>query len=440
MRMSRTFSHSFHTQPGFRVSSWHTERNLIACIGLTRISGRITGNPEAEATLQRQRGLVLPNAKVLTDPVLKRLGTNRYLPARRVRSLPVCRLARSWAAFAIILITFRGKRNLRLGVRLARPIFMKDAVFGMKCAVVVLLALSGIAAVRAAAPSNRPRILGVAHMALYVSDLEKARQFYEEFLGYQEPYTLKREDASVRIVFIKINEDQYLELFREKPKEDGQLNHISFYTDSADAMRDYLAARGVKAPEKVGKGKIGNANFNIVDPDNHTVEIVQYEQDGWTRKAQGKYIPDTRISTRIMHVGVTVRKLDAATNFYGSVLGFQEFWRGSSSGKTLSWVNMRVPNGSDYLEFMLYSKPPDAKELGVKNHICLLTPDIEKAVAELKGRAKATSYTQPIEIKVGKNGKRQANVFDPDGTRVELMEPNTFDGKVVPPSTAPPPD
>ena len=89
---------------------------------------------------------------------------------------------------------------------------------------------------------------------------------------------------------------------------------------------------------------------------------------------------------------------------------------------------------------MLNSKPPDAKELGVKNHICLLTPDIEKAVAELKGRAKATSYTQPIEIKVGKNGKRQANVFDPDGTRVELMEPNTFDGKVVPPSTAPPPD
>jgi len=317
---------------------------------------------------------------------------------------------------------------------------MKDAVFGMKCAVVALLALSGIAAVQAAAPLNRPRILGVAHMALYVSDLEKARQFYEEFLGYQEPYTLKREDGLVRIVFIKINEDQYLELFREKPKEDGQLNHISFYTDSADAMRDYLAARGVKAPEKVGKGKIGNANFNIVDPDNHTVEIVQYEPDSWTRKAQGKYIADTRISTRILHVGVTVRKLDAATNFYGSILGFQEFWRGSSSGKTLSWVNMRVPNGSDYLEFMLYSKPPNAKELGVKNHICLLTPDIEKAVAELKGRAEAASYTQPIEIKVGKNGKRQANLFDPDGTRVELMEPNTCDGKVVPPSTAPPPD
>jgi catechol 2,3-dioxygenase-like lactoylglutathione lyase family enzyme len=306
-------------------------------------------------------------------------------------------------------------------------------------ALLLLLLVAGMAMGAAEGPS-RPRMLGVSHIALYVSDLEKARQFYEEFLGYEEPYTLKREDGSVRIAFVKINEDQYIELFRENPKHDGQLNHIAFYTDSADGMREYLGARGVKVPEKVGKGKIGNLNFTVVDPDGHTIEIVQYEPDSWTREAKGKYLPDAGVSEHMMHVGVTVRKLDAAMNFYGGILGFQEFWRGSSSGKTLSWVNMRVPNGKDYLELMLYSKPMDAKELGGKNHICLVTPDIEKAVAELKRRAAAAGYTQAIEIKVGKNGKRQANLFDPDGTRVELMEPNTFDGKPVPSSTAPPPE
>jgi lactoylglutathione lyase len=55
-------------------------------------------------------------------------------------------------------------------------------------------------------------------------------------------------------------------------------------------------------------------------------------------------------------------------------------------------------------------------------------------------RAGAAGYTQPIESKVGRNGKRQANLFDPDGTRVELMEPKTFDGKAVPSSTARPPE
>jgi lactoylglutathione lyase len=42
-------------------------------------------------------------------------------------------------------------------------------------------------------------------------------------------------------------------------------------------------------------------------------------------------------------------------------------------------------------------------------------------------------------MQVGKNGKRQVNLYDPDGTRVELMEANTVDGKPVAPSTAPPP-
>jgi catechol 2,3-dioxygenase-like lactoylglutathione lyase family enzyme len=287
---------------------------------------------------------------------------------------------------------------------------------------------------------KRPRVLGVAHMALFVSDLQKARAFYKDLLGYEEPYTLQRDDHSDRIAFIKINEDQYVELFAETPKQDGHLNHIAFFTDSAEKMRAYLASQGVQVPEKVGKGKIGNSNFNITDPDGHTVEIVQYELDSWTRREKGKYLPDTRISQHMAHVGVLIGALDPAMKFYRDILGFQEFWRGGASpGKVLSWVNMRVPDGGDYLEFMLYSTPPDAEQMGVKNHLCLLTPDITKAVATLEARPARKNYTRSIEIKVGVNGKRQANLFDPDGTRIELMEPNTLDGKPAPSSTAPAP-
>ena len=286
---------------------------------------------------------------------------------------------------------------------------------------------------------KRPHILGVAHMALFVSDLQKARAFYEDFLGYEEPYLLQREDGSDRIAFIKINENQYLELFAESPKEDGHLNHISFLTDSAENMRVYLESRGVKVPDKVSKGRIGNLNFNVIDPDGHIVEIVQYQSDSWTTRERGKFMPETRISTHIAHIGVLIGALEPAMKFYGGILGFQEFWRGSSSGIVLSWVNMRVPDGADYLEFMLYDKRPDADQIGVRNHICLITPDIKKAVAILEARPARRNYNRPIEIKVGKNGKRQANLFDPDGTRIELMEPNTVDGKPVPSSIAPPP-
>ena len=103
----------------------------------------------------------------------------------------------------------------------------------------------------------------------------------------------------------------------------------------------------------------------------------------------------------------------------------------------VSWVNMRVPDGQDYLEMMLYNTLPDADKRGTKNHICLVVPDVEKAVATLKSRPAYETYGQEIEVKTGVNHKRQANLFDPDGTRIEVMEADTFDGKPVSPSVAP---
>lgn len=303
-----------------------------------------------------------------------------------------------------------------------------------------LLFLSALAVAAQSQPVRRPRILGVAHIALYVRDLNAARAFYKGFLGYEEPFGLPRKDGSgERIAFLKINEDQYLELFAENPGKDGALNHIAFYTDDANGMRDYLASRGVPVPERVGKGQIGNLNFNITDPDGHTVEIVQYAADGRTRRERGRFLGERRISLRMGHIGILAGDLGAAQKFYGDILGFREVWRGGGSPRQLSWVNMKVPDGEDYLELMLYSKYPDAEQLGVKNHICLVTPDIERAVRSLRELPEWKSYGREIEIKIGVNRKRQANLFDPDGTRVELMEPDTVDGKPAPQSSAPPP-
>ncbi len=290
--------------------------------------------------------------------------------------------------------------------------------------------------------AERPRILGVAHMALYVKDLAKTRQFYEQFLGFGEPFTLppKGGGTGVRIAFIKVNDNQYIEIFNEKDRGEGQLNHISIYTENADKMRDYLARIGVEVPEKVGKGQTLNKNFNIKDPDGHIVEIVEYQPDSWTAREKGKFMPDTRMADHIMHVGVLVGDLDKSLAFYHGILGFNEFWRGSGSGKSLSWVNMRVPEGQDYVELMLYNNSLPAPEArGGKNHMSLTVPDAQKALEELKKRAARGLYDKAMEIQIGVNKKRQINLFDPDGTRVELMEPNTIDGKPVPSSTAPAP-
>jgi catechol 2,3-dioxygenase-like lactoylglutathione lyase family enzyme len=131
--------------------------------------------------------------------------------------------------------------------------------------------------------------------------------------------------------------------------------------------------------------------------------------------------------------------LDSAMMFYGDILGFKETWRGSSNGTMLSWVNMKVPDGDDYVEFMLYEKAPSVDRMGTMNHICLVVVDVAASGKILQSRKLPDGCKLPTELKTGINRKRQINYYDGDGTRVEIMEPKTIDGLPVPSSTAPAP-
>ncbi|WP_051669487.1 VOC family protein [Bryobacter aggregatus] len=278
-----------------------------------------------------------------------------------------------------------------------------------------------------AAELKRPKITGVAHIALYVSDMEKAREYYHGLLGFSEPYSLQNPDGSLSMTFFKVNDRQYIELFPEKKANTDRLNHISVETDDIEGMRNYLASKGVAVPEKVGIGRIKNKNFNVKDPDGNTIEFVQYEPDGWSMREKGK-LQARGVSSHIMHVGVIVTALEPSMRFYRDLLGFQEFWRGSKDEKVLSWVNLRVPDGEDYIELMLYAQKPEETKRGSAHHLCLAVPDIKQALAVLETLPARKNYTRPLEIRTGINRRRQLNLFDPDGTRAELMETKTVDG------------
>jgi lactoylglutathione lyase len=288
---------------------------------------------------------------------------------------------------------------------------------------------------------KRPRIVGVSHAAFFVSDMAKARAFYEGFLGFQSPFSIPRPKGG-DLVWIKINDHQSVELFpgSEIAPDADRLYHIAVEVEDADAMVAYLRSKGVHGLPPTGAplGKIGNKNFTIKDPSGNGVEFVQYMPDGWTVREKGKFLPDTRISKRMSHVGVMVGQLDASLKFYGDILGFKEIWRGGAA-KTLSWVNLQVPDGQDYVEFMLYEKYPSTDRLRTMHHICLEVPDVAKAGEILQGRPYPEGSKPATPMKEGVNGKRQINYYDIDGTRVEVMEPGTFDGKPRPPSTAPAP-
>ena len=287
----------------------------------------------------------------------------------------------------------------------------------------------------------RPRITGVSHAAFFVSDMAKARAFYEGFLGFASPYAIPRPKGG-ELVWIKINDRQSVELFPggEVAPDADRLYHIAVEVDDADAMLAYLRAKGVAGlppGPSAPLGRIGNKNFTIKDPAGNGVEFTEYTPAGWTVREKGKFLPDTRVAQRMSHVGVMTGELEASLKFYGEILGFKETWRGSSGGRTLNWVNLRVPEGEDYVEFMLYDKYPTGDRLKTMHHICLEVPDAAQAGALLATRTYPAGSKPMTEMKVGVNGKRQINYYDIDGTRVEVMEPGTADGEPRPSSPAP---
>ncbi|SPE29949.1 Glyoxalase/bleomycin resistance protein/dioxygenase [Acidobacteriia bacterium SbA2] len=277
--------------------------------------------------------------------------------------------------------------------------------------------------------THRPPIVGIAHIALKTDNLAGARDFYGRTLGFQEPFSVRvaknsRSDLAgspgdLIMTFFKVNDHQYIELTPDltSPTED-RLSHIAFETTDIRALRDYLAANGLEVPATLKPGVAGNLSFAVKDPDGHTVEFVEYIEGSLHSRNFGKFLPDTRISQHMIHVGVTVRDRAAADHFYKDILGFQSIWYGGMTDDRVDWVDMRVPDGTDWLEYMLNVRDPSPRTLGVMHHFALGVPDIHAAYKEVMSRGYKAE-----EPKIGRDGKWQLNLYDPDYTRAELMEP-----------------
>jgi len=274
--------------------------------------------------------------------------------------------------------------------------------------------------------AERPPIVGIAHVALRVANLAKAEGFYSGVLGFDAPFRLYAENGESRLVYFKINDRQYVELMPGlSAGEDDRLGHIAFETTNLSALRNYLAEQGVRVPAQTTKGDDGNVSMMVVDPDGHQIEFVQYLPDSLYLKARGSYLTKERIADRLIHVGAIVSDVAAADHFYKQILGFSEIWRGGTTDNSTDWINMKVPDGTDYLEYMVINRKLDRRQLGVLHHLALQVSDIQKALETVRERFHDGDSNSVQSPQVGRSNRWQLNLYDPDGTRTEVMEPFT---------------
>jgi catechol 2,3-dioxygenase-like lactoylglutathione lyase family enzyme len=262
-------------------------------------------------------------------------------------------------------------------------------------------------------PSDaRPRITGINHVAFRVSDPAAARRFYSETLGL----SAQPPAGDARLVY-DIGRRQRVVLEPGLPAgEDERLSHLAFETVDVNALAAFLTSRQVPVQPA---NQCHPQGIRVGDPDGHVIEFVpaRWPPEGTRAGAE------RALSTRLLHAGLTIRDEMAAHRFYRDTLGFSEIWRGGRKEGVTQWVNMRVPDGTDYLEYMLVGSAPDRRQRGVLHHLCLLVPDVQAAWEEVVRRTPEPSHASLSPPNVGVNGRWQLNLFDPDGTRTELMEP-----------------
>jgi catechol 2,3-dioxygenase-like lactoylglutathione lyase family enzyme len=162
----------------------------------------------------------------------------------------------------------------------------------------------------------------------------------------------------------------------------------------------------------------GNISFMVDDPEGRRIEFVQYMPGSIHETRFGKLLPDTRVSDHMIHAGFIVNDRAAEDHFYKEILGFELMWYGGMKDDEVKWVDMRVPDGTDWIEYMLGNANPSVHTRGVMNHLALGVKDVQAANKTIIDHG----FTPGEKPKIGRDGKWQLNLYDADQTRVETME------------------
>ena len=279
------------------------------------------------------------------------------------------------------------------------------------------LACAATALMGAGPPEVRPAITGIAHLAVYSRDMAKSEHFYTHVLGARKGMDPENA-AGVRFYF---SSRQFVEVL-PAPTGHGAslLAHAAYLTTDAARLRSWFMGQGMTELGPVQGVAGGDRWFVTHDPEGNEVQFVQSASPDATA------VPGA-ISSRVIHVGYAVHDRAKQDSFYRRLLGFRPYWFGAFEPTKVDWVSQQAPDGRDWIEYMMVGPGSDvpiakvnANQLGVLNHLSLGVSNMQAAVTTLYRESRLSPRHDGPQM--GLDGKWQVNFYDPDGTRVELME------------------
>jgi lactoylglutathione lyase len=137
----------------------------------------------------------------------------------------------------------------------------------------------------------------LGHVGLGVTDLTRALHFYCDQLGLTEAFRLKKPDGTPSLVYLRINNNNFVELF-PGAKEQGTLprgataiRHLGLFVKDLQSTLHILKERGYPiSDEAIEQAKVPKADGTLMtfvkDPDGNAVELSQITPDSLQAKSR----------------------------------------------------------------------------------------------------------------------------------------------------------
>jgi lactoylglutathione lyase len=116
--------------------------------------------------------------------------------------------------------------------------------------------------------AERPRLVGINHVALEVGDLEEALEFYGRI------FQLGRIDHEPGMAFIDMG-DQFLALSEGRTSPPDESRHFGLVVEDKEAVREVLRDEGIEVPS----GRF----LDFRDPWGNLIQIVDYRDIQFTK-------------------------------------------------------------------------------------------------------------------------------------------------------------
>jgi catechol 2,3-dioxygenase-like lactoylglutathione lyase family enzyme len=262
----------------------------------------------------------------------------------------------------------------------------------------------------------KPKIFQISAVQIYVTNLDASRHFYSAVTGIDLPCDWCEHPTSSAPLLFALPSHQLLELFPTPTERTNYLGRITFTVDDLQLLKQLLTANHISFHETIStSAPIADQHVPVGVPAVPPMPHVLFQQQHPLPATHGY------VAQRLIHAGFIVKNQPAMEHFYKDILGFHVYWHGGMQDNKTDWLDMQVPDGTDWVEFML-NIPDDANKhlRGVMNHIALGVPSVQRADEQLLD----SHLPLPIneKPKTGRDGKWQLNLYDPDDTRVELMD------------------